>query len=85
MEMIVSRAPDKWKAVGIALKLSESLRAIDKECRGDCRDCFFEVFTLWKDKGEPPFTWDTILRVLMNPNVNLCMLATHIIENITRQ
>ena len=85
MEMIVPRALDKWKRVGTALGLSERLIAIEKERRGDCHDCYLEVFTLWKDKGEPPFTWDTILHVLMNPNVNLCMLATHIIEKITRQ
>ena len=85
MDMIVPCAPDKWKRVGTVLGLSARLSAIDKEHRGDCYDCYLEVFTLWKDEGEPPFTWDTILHVLMSPNVNLHTLAEHIIEKITRQ
>ena len=67
---------NKWRLVGTALELEQDqLKAITCE---DPRSCYSEVFDLWQKKGDPPFTWETIIKRLKSGTVGLVKLATEI-------
>ena len=77
---VAARAPDKWKRLGTQLNIDYSkLKSIEKEHK-DAFDCYAEVFQLWKNKGDPPFIWDTIIDALKAPSVEEIELATELQE-----
>ena len=56
-----------WRKVGLSLGISSSiLDGIDKHRRGDCLDCFSDVFTCWQQQSTPhsPANWATLVAVL---------------------
>ena len=77
---VAARALPKWKRLGIQLNIDFSkLKSIEKE-HIDSFDCYAEVFQLWKSKGDPPFTWETIIDALKAPSVRETELATELQE-----
>ena len=75
---VAAKALHKWKRLGIQLKLDFSkLKSIEKEHK-DAFDCYAEIFQLWKSKGDPPYTWATIIDALKAPSVEETELATEL-------
>ena len=64
LNRVASKATNKWDMVGLQLGIEEhQLDAISTEHREPIR-CYSKVFTLWKNKTDPPYTWRTIVGVL---------------------
>ena len=75
---VAAKAPDKWKRLGTQLNIDYSkLKSIEKE---HAFDCYAEVFQLWKNKGDPPFIWATIIDALKAPSVEEIELVTELQE-----
>ena len=79
---VAPRALHKWKRLGIQLEIDFSkLKSIEKE-HIDSFDCYTEIFQLWKSKGDPPFTWATIIDALKAPSVEEIELATELQDSL---
>ena len=78
LDRVASKARDKWDMVGLQLGIEEQqLSTISTEHRDPIR-CYSKVFTLWKNKADPPYTWRTIVGVLRAPIVGREDLAIEI-------
>ena len=84
LRRVASRAMDKWRIIGIELNLEQhQLRAISQSHHQDAIQCYIEVFSLWENKADPPFTWATIIDTLHSPIVEENALAQEIEDWIT--
>ena len=78
LNKVASRAQDKWQLVGLQLNIrQDQLNAFQHQ---NPIICYSEVFDLWKSKGDPPFTWTTIIDALRTPSVHEDVLAKEIEE-----
>ena len=76
MNEVASQIPTKWREVGCELGLSaEELNVIEIERRGIMSRCFSDVFEKWRNKGTPPYTWESIITALRAPLVDQIRLA----------
>ena len=67
METVASKIPSKWKRVGVSLGMDQGqLDGFDQHRRGDCLECFSDVFTYWQQQSTPqsPANWATLVAVL---------------------
>ena len=67
LEAVGSKIPAKWRKVGMSLGISSgSLDGIERHRRGDCFECFSDVFTYWQQQSTPqsPADWATLVTVL---------------------
>ena len=62
LNKVAAKCENKWELVGIQLDLEPNKLSSFKT--DNCILCFKKVLELWKQKGEPPYTWDTIIDVL---------------------
>ena len=77
---VAAKAPDKWKRLGTQLNIDYPKLTSIEEKHKDAFDYYAEVFQLWKSKGDPPFTWATIIDALKAPSVEKIELATELQE-----
>ena len=78
LNRVASRARDKWDMVGLQLGIEEQqLNTISMEHRDPIRR-YSNVFSLWKNKADQPYTWRTIVGVLRAPIVERENLAIEI-------
>ena len=85
LNLIAARANEKWKVVGLQLKLSlQLLNSIDEKYKQTVL-CYAEMFQVWKNNGDPPFTWGTIIDALKAPIVGEAQLATELQESLSKQ
>ena len=78
MEAVASKIPGKWRNVGISLGISSSvLDDIERHRRGDCLECFNDVFTYWQQQSTPqsPANWATLVTLLRSNYVGEAKLA----------
>ena len=79
LNRVASRARDKWDVVGLQLGIEEQqLSTISTEHQDAPIRCYSKVFSLWKNKADPPYTWRTIVGVLRAPIVEREDLAIEI-------
>ena len=74
-------------AFGTQVNLTQPiLDEIEWNHNSRCRECFRDVLNKWKRQETPPYTWETVLRVLYSPaikgyktgeDVYLHLLYTH--------
>ena len=65
LNRVASKATNKWDMVGLQLGIKEhQLDMISAEHHQDPIRCYSKVFTLWKNKTDPPYIWRTIVGVL---------------------
>ena len=67
LEAVASKIPAKWRRVGLSLGISSNdLDGIEKHRRGDCFECFSDVFTYWQQQStrQNPANWATLVKVL---------------------
>ena len=76
LNKVASRARDKWKVFGLQLNIE--LHELNTIQNSDPILCFAEVFNIWKNKGDPSFTWATIVEALRSPIVNQNNVAKEI-------
>ena len=72
LEAVASKIPAKWRKVGLSLGISSSiLDGIEKHRRGDCLECFSDVFTCWQQQSTPrsPANWTSLVAVLRSNSV----------------
>ena len=75
LDKVAAKARDKWKMVGEQLSIQPNqLMAISRNNQ-DAMDCYRDVFTLWMNKCDPPFTWVTIIDALRASSVGEDRLA----------
>ena len=65
--------PGKWKAFGILLEIP--LAELDTYPAHSCVENFAHVFNSWEKKGQPEFSWETVIQVLESPLLEEMMLA----------
>lgn len=81
---LVSTRTTKWRQIGIELGLSTcELDAISLCGVQSLHRCFEHIFELWKRSATMPYTWDTIITALKNPQVNEQRLAIEIEHSLT--
>ena len=81
MEAVASKIPSKWKRVGVSLEMDQSqLDGIEWHRRGDCLECFSDVFSYWQQQSTPqsPANWATLVTVLRSNYVGEEVLADYI-------
>lgn len=73
-------APHTSQVKQIAINLDIQPAEIDKIYRSEVNesDIFLKVFETWRSRGNPPFTWSTIVKALKSQNVNEQTLANDI-------
>ena len=67
LEAVASKIPAKWRKVGLYLGISSGiLDGMEKHRRGDCLDCFSDMFTYWQQHSTPqsPANWASLVAVL---------------------
>ena len=85
LNLVAARANEKWKLLGLQLKLSlQQLNSIEEKCKQAIL-CYAEIFQLWQNKGDPPFTWGTIINTLKAPSVGEAKLAAELQEMLHKQ
>ena len=82
---VASKALHKWKRLGTQLNIDYSKLTSIEEKHRDAFDCYAEIFQLWKNKGDPPFTWATIIDALKASSVEETELATELQELLCKQ
>ena len=78
LRKVACRAMDKWYMVGLELYIEEGQLNTIKY--SEPVRCYTEVFRLWKNRAEPPFTWATIIDAHKFPIVGEKRLAMEIEE-----
>ena len=82
---VVSKIPAKWRAVGVQLGLSsDTLDSVQRDNGWKphtSQDSFERVFSIWKQQGPSPCTWETIVDTLRTPSVGEVALAEEICAN----
>ena len=79
LNKVACKARDKWEMMGVALGLElNQLSSFSKHA--DPIKCYMEVFSTWKKKTDPPFTWATVINSLKLPIVGETELAMEIEE-----
>ena len=82
MNKVARKAHDKWKPIGTQLGFQEhELNGIAQEEHQDNMRCYTVMFDRWKNKGNPPFLWSTILDALRS--LELHQLANDIQKELT--
>ena len=78
MNKVAAKCLDKWMMIGLQLKIDQQLmNAIPNK---EATNAFSVVFHQWKNNGDPPFTWATIIDVLRKPIVGENQLAYELEE-----
>ena len=80
---VACRAMDKWYMVGLELEIEQ--HQLDTINHTQPVRCYTEVFRLWQNKAEPPFTWATIINVLKSLIVGENKLANDIKEWLQKE
>ena len=78
MTHVAKKAPDKWRQVGIQLKIPLATLKTFKAKQDDPIELFIEVFDHWEKKMAVPYTWRTIISALKE--VEEYKVASEIIE-----
>ena len=79
LNQVASKALNKWEVIGLQLGIEpHQLNSIKTVNLGDPMKCFVDVFSLWQNKAEQPFTWATIIEALKAPMVEEVRLAQDI-------
>ena len=84
LNKVASKALGKWERIGLSLDIDlDHLKSFSKLQQQDPILCYSEVFTVWRKKADPPFTWATIVDTLKDPIVGEVKLAAEIEEWLT--
>ena len=78
MTHVANKAPDKWRQVGIQLKIPIATLRAFKAKQDDPVELFIEVFDHWEKKMVVPYTWTIIINALKE--VGESKVASDIIE-----
>ena len=85
LNFVAARANEKWKILGLQLKINlQQLNSIEEKCKQTSL-CYAEIFQLWKNNGDPPFTRGTIIRALKARVVGEYQLADELQEKFCKQ
>ena len=81
--MVADKASDKWEILGLQLDIEpHRLKSIKNQADKNVLR-YAEIFEIWKRRGNPPFTWATIIDALRAPIVEELQLA-HEVEEYLR-
>ena len=73
--MVANKALDKWEILGLQLDIEpHRLKSIKNQADKNVLR-YAEIFEIWKRRGNPPFTWTTIIDALKAPIVEEKQLA----------
>ena len=77
----VASKTNKLDAIAINLDITTvDLERIARECNFDISQRFLRVFDLWRRRGSPPFTLNTIVSALHSESVGEFQLAKNLQE-----
>ena len=83
LHKVACRAMDKWYMLAVELYIEE--HQLNTIKYSEPVRCYTEVFRLWKNRAEPPFTWATIIDALKSPIVGEKRLAMEIEESLRKE
>ena len=75
LDKVAAKTRDKWRMVGLQLNIEPNQLTAISRSHQDAMNCYREVFTLWENKCDPPFTWATIIDALRASSVGEDRLA----------
>ena len=76
---MAAKATDKWERIGFQLDIEyHQLKTIARDEDHIIR--YAKVFSEWQRRGDPPFTWATVIEVLKAPIVGEDQLAKEVEE-----
>ena len=78
LDKVAAKARDKWTMVGLQLNIEHHQLTAISRSHQDAMDCYKEVFSVWENKCDPPFTWATIIDALKAPSMGEDSLASEL-------
>ncbi|KAL5506553.1 hypothetical protein EMCRGX_G008217 [Ephydatia muelleri] len=88
MEKVAAVIPSKYEMVGLQLGLTPAqLQVIRPQHQSleDYHRAFGEIFSEWRRRGSPPYTWGTLTGVLRSASVGEVLLSEQLTSWITQQ
>ena len=88
MEKVAAVIPSKYEMVGLQLGLTPAqLQAIRPQYQSleDYHRAFGEIFSEWRRRGLPPYTWRTLTGLLRCTSVGEVLLSEQLTSWITQQ
>ena len=66
MNEIAAVIPHKWKDVAVQLLLpEEKISSIECSNNRNANHCYMDVFALWESRSSLPYTWETLMKILV--------------------
>ena len=88
MEKVAAVIPSKYEMVGLQLGLTpaqlQAIRPLHQSLE-DYHRAFGEIFSEWRRRGSPPYTWRTLTGVLRSASVGEVLLSEQLTSWITQQ
>ena len=65
MDALYLKVADKWKSIGIRLKIPiGKLKATEEKCKNDPHTCLVEMLEMWLEQLDPPATWTAVIEAV---------------------
>ena len=80
MNEIAAVIPHKWKDVAVQLLLpEEKIDYIERSNNRNANHCYMEVFALWASGNSLPYTWETLVEILVRRAIGYPELKQRVI------
>ena len=65
MDALYHKVADKWRMIGLYLKIPKGkLAGIAEKCRDDPHSCLVAMLETWLERVDPPTTWVAIIEAV---------------------
>ena len=64
MDALYNTVADKWKSIGIRLKIPIGKLNATEKCKNDPHTCLMEMLEMWLEQSDPPATWTAVIEAV---------------------
>ena len=83
LNLVAVKILGKWELFGILLDIPQE--ELDTFPEHNPKECFIRVFSSWKRKGTPEYSWETIIKTLTMPIMAENRLAAEIEDTLAKK